>query len=63
MMPSDKCRDSLVAARLALFEADLALAMDDPRRVVVQLDLAQAYIAETHKTLPPAQQPSKPCTS
>ena len=60
MSNADQCRDSLVAARLALFEADLSLAMDDPRRARVQLDLAQAYIEETRKTMNPGQPLAKP---
>lgn len=47
-------RDHLVSARVALFEADLALAMANPNSARIQIDLAQAYLAEVSKSLPSA---------
>lgn len=57
---SQQSRDHLLAARVALFEADLALACDDHRRARVQLDLAQAHTVECRKLLlmPPAPLPA-----
>lgn len=57
MTAAEQSRDHLVSARVALFEADLALAMGNPRAARIQLDLAQAYLAECSKSLIAAQRP------
>lgn len=48
-------RDCLVAARVALFEADLALAMGNPRAARIQIDLAQDNLADLSKDLQAAE--------
>ena len=51
---SAQAREHLVSARVALFEADLALAMANPGSARIQIDLAQAYLTEVSKSLPSA---------
>lgn len=51
MTAADQARYHLVDARVALFEADLALAMGNPGAARVQIQLAQAYLVEISKDL------------
>jgi len=62
MTPIDQSRDTLLSARVELFEAELALAAGDVRGAQIKLDLVQAYVGETRKLLTIAQT-AKPATS
>lgn len=53
MTKIEECQELMASARLALFQADLALAERDLPGTTRHLDLAQAYVAEVRKTLPP----------
>jgi hypothetical protein len=44
-------QEHLVAARLALWEADLAMAQGDLRRVAMQMDMASAHLTASRKQL------------
>ena len=63
MIPIVQSQEHLASAREALFEADLALAQRDTRRVTIQLDLAQAYLGEIRKLLRPAPGTTLPAPS
>lgn len=52
MSQTEKCLAHLVAARLALLDAELHLAAGDPARATVHLDLTQAYVREIRGLLP-----------
>jgi|JI10StandDraft_1071094.scaffolds.fasta_scaffold730238_2 hypothetical protein len=56
MSTTEKCLAHLVAARLALLDAELYLANNDPQRATIHLDLAQAYTREVRGLLPGAPQ-------
>lgn len=49
---ADTLREHLLAARVALFEADLALAMGNALAARIHLDLAQAHTGECRKLMP-----------
>ena len=55
----DTAREHLVAARLALLDAELYLVVQDTARASIQMDLAQAYTSEARKQLPPIGASSK----
>ncbi len=58
MIQSDHSRDHLLSARVALFEADLALTLGDQRRAIVQLDLAIVHATEVRKGLSSIHSPA-----
>jgi len=53
MSNPDQTRELIVDARMALLLAELALSLAEVRQATIQIDLAQAYIAEARKSLPP----------
>lgn len=61
MSALDESRDHLMNARIALWDADLAIAQGDHRGAAIKLDLAAAYTAESRKLLAVATSaPKKP---
>jgi hypothetical protein len=51
MTALEESRGHLANARVALWDADLAIAQGDHRAGAIQLDLAAAYTAEARKLL------------